>query len=300
MFLMNKIEITKSFKVKRSNTLLPFLIEHLNTSRNNCKTLLSNHLVMVNGYVITKFDYNLALDDEVKILKKRIDNADNKRTEKRERMPRIEIIYEDKDFIAINKPNGVLSVESDKDNNSAFSIISKYLQAKGERPYIIHRIDKETSGVLVFAKNPKIHSILRLHWNDYVKQREYHAVVEGRMSGKNTIVNYIKYNQNNIAYITKNREDGEKAITHYEVLKSNSEYSLLDIHIDTGRKNQIRVTMLDLGHPIVGDDKYKANKNTLKRLALHATRLEIINPINNELMIFDTKYPGLFNNLFKE
>lgn len=297
---MNKIEITKSFKVKRSNTLLLFLIEHLNTSRNNCKTLLSNHLVMVNGYVITKFDYNLALEDEVKILKKRIDNVDNKRTEKRERMPRIEIIYEDKDFIAINKPNGVLSVESDNDNNSAFSIISKYLQAKGERPYIIHRIDKETSGVLVFAKNPKIHSILRLHWNDYVKQREYHAVVEGRMSGKNTIVNYIKYNQNNIAYITKNREDGEKAITHYEVLKSNSEYSLLDIHIDTGRKNQIRVTMLDLGHPIVGDDKYKANKNTLKRLALHATRLEIINPINNELMIFDTKYPGLFNNLFKE
>ena len=297
---MNKIEITKSFKVKRSTTLLTFLIEHLGTSRNNCKTILSNHLVMVNGYVITKHDYNLALEDEVKILKKRIDNQNNQKEVRRERMPRMEIIYEDNDFIAINKPNGVLSVESDKDNNSAFSIISKYLEAKGERPYIIHRIDKETSGVLVFAKNPKIHSILRLHWNEYVRLREYHAVVEGRMKGKDTIVNYIKYNQNNIAYITENRADGEKAITHYEVIKSNNEYSLLDIHIDTGRKNQIRVTMLDLGHPIVGDDKYKSNKNTIKRLALHATRLEIVNPLNKEVMVFDTKYPQVFNSLFKE
>jgi len=296
----NKIEITKSFKVKKSTTLLVFLIDNLNTSRNNCKALLSNHLVMVNGYVITKFDYNLAREDEIKILKNRIDNNQIKRDTKKERIPKIEIIYEDDDFIALNKPNGLLSVESDNDNNSCFSIISKYLSNKGERPYIIHRIDKETSGVLVFAKNAKIHSILRLHWNDYVKYREYHAVVEGKMNGADTIINYLAQNKNNIVYVTNNRVEGEKAITNYKVLKSNNDYSLLDINIDTGRKNQIRVTLMDLGHPIIGDDKYKSNKNPIKRLALHATRLELINPLNKKLMVFNTKYPNIFNSLFKE
>jgi len=292
----NKIEVTKSFKVKNSTTLLNFLIEHLNTSRNNCKMLLTNHLIMVNGDVITKHDFNLAREDEIKILKNRIDNINNPK--ERIRIPRMEIIYEDNDFIAINKPNGILSVESDKDNNSCYSFISKYLQQKGERPYIIHRIDKETSGVLVFSKNPKAHSILRLHWNDYVKYREYHAVVEGKMDGSDTIVNYLTENKNNIVYST-NKENGIKAITHYQVIKSNKDYSLLDINIDTGRKNQIRVTFMDLGHPIIGDDKYKSNKNPLKRLALHATRLELINPLNNELMVFETRYPKSFDSLFK-
>ncbi|MBR6072672.1 MAG: RluA family pseudouridine synthase [Acholeplasmatales bacterium] len=294
----NKIEITKAFKVKRSNTLLNYLMENLNTSRNNCKMLLSNHLVMVNGDVVTKFDFNLAKEDEIKILKNRIDSPKNKEMAK-PRMPRMEIIYEDDDFIAINKPNGVLSVESDKDINSCYSVISKYLSAKGERPYIIHRIDKETSGVLVFAKNAKIHSILRLHWNDYVKNREYHAIVEGCVNGNDTIINYLTENKNNIVYST-NKENGVKAITHYKSLKSTKDYSLLDIHIDTGRKNQIRVTMMDMGHPVVGDDKYQSTKNPIKRLGLHATRLELVNPLNNELMVFNTKYPTIFDSLFKK
>ena len=250
----NKIEITKSFKVKRTTPLLEFLLEHLNTSRNNCKMLLSNHLVMVNGEVITKFDYSLAREDEVKILKNRIDKPSTNK--EKVRIPRMEIIYEDEYFIAINKPHGVLSVESDKDINSCYSIVSQYLKPKGERPYIIHRIDKETSGVLVFAKNEKVHSILRLHWNDYVKYREYHAVVEGKMTGSDTIINYLTENKNNIVYST-NKENGIKAITSYKVLKYNSDYSLLDVEIKTGRKKQIRVTMMDLSHPIIGDDKYK-------------------------------------------
>ncbi len=292
----NKIIVTKAFKVKSSTTLLAFLIEHLNTSRNNCKMLLSNHLVMVNGDVITKHDYTLAREDEIKILKNRVDTV--AKNEPKPRMPKIEIIYEDKDFIAINKPNGILSVESDKDINSCYSLISKYLKPKGERPYIVHRIDKETSGVLVFAKNEKIHSILRLHWNEYVKFRQYHAVVEGKLSGSDTIINYLTENKNNIVYVT-NRENGTKAITNYKVLKSNSDYSLLDINIETGRKNQIRVTFMDMGHPIIGDDKYLSNKNPLKRLGLHATRLELINPLTKELMVFNTNYPNSFNSLFK-
>lgn len=296
MLMNNKIVVTKAFKVKSSTTLLAFLIEHLNTSRNNCKMLLSNHLVMVNGDVVTKHDFNLAHEDEIKILKNRVDIVS--KNEPKPRMPKIEIIYEDKDFIAINKPNGILSVESDKDINSCYSLISKYLKPKGERPFIIHRIDKETSGVLVFAKNEKIHSILRLHWNEFVKFRQYHAVVEGKLSGSDTIINYLTENKNNIVYVT-NRENGTKAITNYKVLKSNGEYSLLDINIETGRKNQIRVTFMDIGHPIVGDDKYLSNKNPLKRLGLHATRLELINPLTKELMVFDTNYPNSFNSLFK-
>lgn len=294
----NKIEITKSFKVKRSTTLLTFLMENLNTSRNNCKMLLSNHLVMINGDIVTKFDFNLAREDEIKILKSRID-TNNKKDVVKPRIPKMEIIYEDNDFIAINKPNGVLSVESDNDINSCYSIISKYLKPKDERPYIIHRIDKETSGVLVFAKNPKIHSILRLHWNEYVKLREYHAVVEGNLTGSDTIINYLTENKNNIVYSTT-KENGMKAITNYKSLKSNKDYSLLEVLIDTGRKNQIRVTMMDLGHPVIGDDKYKSNKNPIKRLGLHATKLELVNPLTNELMVFNTKYPNIFDTLFKK
>ncbi len=296
---MNNKDITKSFKVKRTDTLLAFLIENLNTSRNNCKMLLSNHLVTVNGEVVTKFDYALAREDEIKIHKNRVDSTPKKKDVKRVSIPRIEIIYEDDSFIAINKPNGLLSVESDKDTNSCYSYVSKYLESKGERPYIIHRIDKETSGVLVFAKNPKIHSILRLNWNDYVVLRKYHAVVEGRLEGSKKIINYLTENKNNIVYSTT-KENGVKAVTSYKVLKANNEYSLLDINIDTGRKNQIRVTMMDLGHPVCGDDKYKSNKNPLKRLTLHATRLELTNPLTKEVMVFEAKYPKVFDSLFNK
>ena len=297
-----KIEITAIYKVNRSDELLTFLLAKCNTSRNNVKMLLSNHQVLVNGSVVTQYNLMLAKDDEVKISKKPIlTNQKSNLPKPKRKFFSIDIIYEDSDFIAIDKPQGLLSVESDKERECAFNYVLEYLQAKNKalRPFILHRIDKETSGVLVFAKNVKIHSMLRLNWNDYVKTREYHAVVEGVLENKeDTITSYLMENSNNLVYSTQN-PSGQKAITNYKVIKQSQEFSLLRVNILTGRKNQIRVHMQDLSHPIVGDDKYGHTKNPLKRLGLHASKLEFVHPITNELIEIKAKVPNIFHGLFK-
>ena len=297
-----KLIITALFKVKRSEELLSFLLNKINTSRNNIKNILSNHQVLVNGSVVTQYNFMLGREDEVKISKNPVRDDNKKKTEYKKRPPKIEIIYEDDDFIAIDKPAGLLSVESDNETESAYMYVSKYLALndKKARCYIVHRIDKETSGVLIFAKNPAIHSILRLNWNDYVLKREYYALVEGRMPKKNdTITTYLKENQNNLVYVTEDRT-GQKAITHYQVIADNNEYSLLKVLIDTGRKNQIRVHMKSLGHPIVFDEKYGYTKNPIKRLGLHASVLEIRHPKTSNIMHFEAKVPSTFKSLFKK
>ncbi len=292
---------TKIMKVKRSGELLDFLLNSMDQSRNNVKNLLKNHQILVNGVVVTQFNYPIAKEDEIKIAKNPVRNMEAKpKAKKKEFIPRIDIIYEDENYIAIDKPNSLLAVESDKETLSAYSLLSDYMASisKNYRPFTIHRIDKETSGVLVFTKNPKTQSILRLNWNDYVIKREYYAIVEGHMPKKSdTIKSYLKSNEYNLMYST-NDPSGELAITHYEVIKEASEYSLLRVLIDTGRKNQIRCHMKDLGHPIVGDDKYQSTKNPIKRLGLHASFLEFRDPNTNESIKISAKVPAIFNSLF--
>jgi 23S rRNA pseudouridine1911/1915/1917 synthase len=212
------------------------------------------------------------------------------------------VIYEDDDFIAVNKPVGLLSVESDKETECAYGYVLDMMQErdKNARPFILHRIDKETSGVLVFAKNLKIHSMMKMHWNEQVSTREYYAVVEGvPEKSEDTITSYLKENTNNMVYSTKD-PTGQKAITHYEVVKENTQFALLRVRIDTGRKNQIRVQMADLGHPVAGDLKYGNGYNPIHRLALHAYRLNFIHPKTHENMVFETPIPLEFTKVFNE
>jgi 23S rRNA pseudouridine1911/1915/1917 synthase len=151
----------------------------------------------------------------------------------------------------------------------------------------------------VFAKNPKIHSMMKLRWNELVKTREYYALVEGCVEvKKDTITSYLHKNQNDLMYSSKD-PSGEYAITNYTVVKQNASYSLLKVNIETGRKNQIRVHMQDIGHPIVGDDKYGHTKNPLKRLGLHASRLEFVHPITKEVIEIYASCPNIFNGVFK-
>lgn len=301
---------TAVYKVNRSDELLEFLLRKCNTSRNNVKSLLARRQVLVNGSVVTQYNFMLAKDDEVKLSKRPVKEGaaptaakQNARTAgKTPAKQRFEmkIVYEDDDFIAVDKPAGLLSVESDTETESAFSHVFDYLQKKDKnsRPFILHRIDKETSGVLVFAKNIKIHSMLRLHWNELVSAREYYAVVEGALENKSdTVVSYLKENKNNMMYST-NDPTGQKAVTHYEVVKENAQYSLLKVKIDTGRKNQIRVHMQLLGHPIVGDDKYGFTKDPLGRLGLHASRLEFQHPVTHEILNFNATLPLSFKGIF--
>ena len=301
---------TAVYKANHSDTLMEFLLRKCNTSRNNVKSLLARRQVLVNGSVVTQFDFPLGKDDEVKLSKKSVQGnivqAPKRRDTavKRERVKRepttVKIIYEDEDFIAIDKPVGLLSVESDTETECAFAYVFEYLQQSGKnvRPYILHRIDKETSGVLVFAKNPKVYSMLKMHWNECVTLREYHAVVEGVMESKeDTIVSYLKENKNNLMYSTQDIT-GQKAITKYAVVKESEAYSLLKVQIETGKKNQIRVHMQSLGHPVVGDDKYGATKNPLKRLGLHASKLSFMHPVTKTEICISASVPATFRTLF--
>lgn len=307
---------TATYKVNRSDELLEFLLRKCNTSRNNVKSLLVRKQVLVNGRVVTQYNYVLAKDDEVKLSKKPVKDGvmavqptvkRGVKTPQRNFSVRdLKIIYEDEDFIAVDKPVGLLSVESDKETACAYGLVAEYMQRadKHARPFVLHRIDKETSGVLVFAKNVKIHSMLKMHWGEQVQLREYYAVTEGVPSEKSaTITTYLKENVNNVVYST-NDPTGQKAITHYEVLKENGTYALLRVKIDTGRKNQIRVHMQSLGCPIVGDDKYGKKqdgervKNPLGRLGLHASRLEFVHPVTKETVTLSADVPAAFRTLF--
>lgn len=299
----SKQTITACYKVNHSIELLEFLLSKVKTSRNNIKSLLTNKKVLVNGSVITQYNFMLAKDDEIKISKQPVNDTCFKASKKQINTKQIlpfNIIYQDDDFIAINKPAGLLSVENDTDRTCAFGYLLNYLTQidKNTRPYTLHRIDKETSGVLIFTKNIKLHSILKMNWNEYVKTREYIAIVEGNLEkSEDVICSYLKENKNNLVYSTHDTT-GQKAITKYKVINKNDDFSILKVNIETGRKNQIRVHMKDIGHNVIGDEKYGFTKDPINRLGLHASKLEFIHPITKSLISISAPTPDLFKKLF--
>lgn len=287
----------KEYPVTKPCELLAYLFEIFpSQSRNSVKSLLSSHRVSVNGAPVTQFNYLLTPKDTVIITKNPI------RRKLRHNLP---IIFENDELIVINKPSKLLSVPSDTEKGStAYRMVNDYLQQKDKhnRAFIVHRIDEDTSGVLMFAKNAKIAHMLtdKDNWNTLVQKRGYYAVVEGVMEKESgTVKSYLKKNSQNMMYSSKKPGDGQFAVTHYKVIKTSKDYSLLDVNIDSGRKNQIRVHMGDLGHYIIGDDKYGEPKNPIKRLGLHAYCLEIKHPVSGKLLKFTAPIPKEFEGLFK-
>ena len=288
----------KQYVVKEPCELLEFLLlTFKDQSRNSVKSLLGSHRVSIDGAPVTQFNFKLYPGDTVIIS----DSPIRKKT--RSNLP---IIYEDKDIIAINKPSKLLSVPSDNEKGStAFRMVNDYLQQKDKhnRAFIVHRLDEDTSGVLMFAKNDKMARALTDgdNWNNLTKKRGYYAIIEGQLDKKEgTITSYLKKNAQNMMYSSKKKGDGQYAITHYKIIKESPLYSLADVNIDTGRKNQIRVHFGDLGHYIIGDDKYGEPSNPLKRLGLHAYELDIVNPFTGKLMKFKAPTPKEFSSLFNE
>lgn len=286
----------REYPVTKDTELLVFLLETLkDQSRNSVKSLLSNHRVSVDGAPISQFNFKLVKGDVVIISKTPI----HKKT--RSHLP---IIFENEEFIVINKPSGLLSIASDKEKGStAYRMLTDYVQQKDKhnRIYVVHRIDEDTSGVLMVAKNPKIRDLLQNSWNDLVKSRRYIAIVDGIMEKQSgTVESYLKMNAQNMMYSSKKKGDGQYSVTHYKVLSTKDNYSLLDVQIDSGRKNQIRVHMGDLGHHVIGDDKYGNPTNPIKRLGLHAYQLELIHPISKKLMKFTAPIPKEFSQLFPD
>jgi RluA family pseudouridine synthase len=284
----------RQITVEKESELLTFLLETFkDQSRNSVKSLLSSHRISVNGAPTSQFNFKLVKGDVLIITKEPI---------KRKIRSNLPIIFENNEIIVINKPSGLLSVPSDKEKGStAYRMVSDYVQQKDKhnRIYITHRLDEDTSGVLMFSKNPRICELFQDKWNDIVKKRGYYAIVEGVMEEKKaTITSRLVKNAQNLMYSTKKKNEGQLAITHYEVIKENEEYSLLDVNIDTGRKNQIRVHLGEKGHHVIGDDKYGEPSNPLKRLGLHAYELTFIHPLSGKKMTFTAPMPKEFETLF--
>ena len=212
-------------------------------------------------------------------------------------MKKLDIIYEDKELLVINKPDHKLTIANNKTKyNTLYHEAREYVKKQNPKNkiFIVHRLDEQTSGVVLFAKNEKIKHLLQDNWNSY--KREYIAIVEGHLiKKKDTLKLYLKESKTLEVYVAKNKKDSKLAITSYEVIKQNKDTSVLNINIQTGRKNQIRVSLAYIGNPIIGDKKYHAKTNPIKRLGLHANRVVITNPITKKEMEFIAKIPKEFD-----
>lgn len=286
----------KEYLVTKEMGLLDFLLENLKQSRNNTKTLLAKKKVMVDGVAVSQFDYLLKVKQKVRL---------NPTPLKQESLQsELDIIYEDDYLIAINKPSGLLTIASDNEREkTAYRMLSEYVASKDKRSrvYITHRIDRDTSGVLIISKDDQVREKLQDNWNEIVLTRGYIAIVEGQLEQRNgTIRSWLRETRTNLMYSSQRPGDGQEAVTHYSLLKESSYYSMLQVKIDSGRKNQIRVHMKDIGHLVIGDDKYGAVSNPLKRLGLHANILELYHPVTNKILKLEAKIPKEFNKLFNK
>ena len=222
----------------------------------------------------------------------------------KKRKKKLDIIYEDKEILVVNKPSGMFTVSTPKEREKTlFHEVSSYVKKSNPKAkvFIIHRLDKDTSGIVMFAKNQNVKYKYQNAWDKLCIKRGYIAVVEGILKEKSGIIkSYLKETKTLLVYSSNDFKNGKLAITKYKVLKESKKYSMLDIEIKTGRKNQIRVHMSDIDTPIVGDKKYGNKKSHFKRLMLHAYSLEIINPKTKRKMNFLCDVPKCFNDLFKE
>lgn len=211
----------------------------------------------------------------------------------------LDIIYEDDNYLIINKEPGLLTISTSSQNkekeNTLYKKVREYLNTKNEYAFIVNRIDKETSGIVVFVKNLKLKEQLQNNWNNIVTKRGYIAIVSGKITKDGRIENYLYEDKKTFVHSST---FGKKAITNYKVIKYNNKYTMLDINIETGRKNQIRVHMTEINHPIIGDKKYYSKDNPIKRLGLHAYELDFIDPITKKKLVFKSEIPKSFNTLF--
>ncbi|AGA68945.1 pseudouridine synthase, RluA family [Desulfitobacterium dichloroeliminans LMG P-21439] len=281
------------FVVTESSDLFDFLtLKLIHQSRNNIKSLLIHKQVTVDGGVVTQHDFPLKEKQRVGIVRSVI--RGQKENEQ------LQIIYEDTDLIVINKPAGLLAIADHKNGLSAYHLLTDYVRRTNPkaRIFIVHRLDRDTSGVLMFAKNEKLKRALQDNWGSLVSLRGYVAMVEGRLREKSgRIHSWLKETKTLLVYSSQKAGGGLEAITNYQVVDETPNYSLLNIQLETGRKNQIRVHMKELGHSVVGDTKYGAKTNPLKRLGLHAHKLELRHPFSNQLLFFETEVPENFKTL---
>lgn len=285
----------RELTVERESRTLDFLLENVKgKSRNAVKNLLTHRQVLVDGAVVTRHDTPLLPGQRVVILPPGAPAPAD--------LP-FPICYEDDWLLAIEKPAGLLAVASDAERQrTAYRMVLEHQRARdeGAQLHVVHRLDQDTSGLLLFAKSREIREQLQNDWETAVQERVYAAVVSGAPKEREGVVcSFLKETKTHLVYSTGDPR-GKEAITEYQVKKSANGYSLLELYLHTGRKNQIRVHMKDLGCPVVGDRKYGGEKSPIGRLCLHASRLTFTHPVTGETVSLTSRKPRDFNRLFRE
>ena len=299
MYMMNRQQSYKADRIVgwtnqsgETRPLMEFVAEKFpGAKRNDIKKWLKFGQVMLAGAVTSAFDAPVEPDMEVKV--------NLTRGFPQFRHPRVKLVYEDDDVIVINKGYGLLSVRinPNKREECAYDVVRDYLKEVDPRNrlFVVHRLDRDTSGLMMFAKTEEAQQTLRHNWNNMILERLYVAVLEGYLEeDKGYVKSRLAENSQFVVYSTDVPGEGKLAVTHYEVLERGHGYTLAQFSLDTGRKNQIRVHASELGHPIAGDRKYGAESSPIHRLALHAQTLRFAHPITRKDMHFQTPIPATF------
>lgn len=285
-----------TLNVSEPMPLMEFLLANLTDhKRTSVKEFLKHNQVAVNGSPVSQFNHKLKPGDQVKINFTREWRVFYHR--------RLKLVYEDDDIIVVNKGYGLLSMGTDKiKDGTAYSILREYVKWSDPRNklFIVHRLDRDTSGLMMFAKNEEAKNTMQHNWNNMVLNRKYLAVVEGTPDqAEGVIKSYLAENAEHEVYSTPDPTLGQLAVTRYKTLANKNGYTMLEVELDTGRKNQIRVHMKEMGHPIAGDRRYGAKSSPIHRLALHAQTLRFAHPVTRKEMNFETPVPAGFTKMVK-
>ena len=283
------------FVVSKPMGLLDFLLATVPQSRTKIKATLQGRGIKVNGKTVSQFDYQLVPGMKVAVSK-------TKRNQKAFKSRYVKIVYEDQWLIVIEKNVGILSMAAGHSALNVKTVLDDYFRKTRQKctAHVVHRLDRDTSGLMVYAKDMETEQILEHNWHQIVYDRRYVAVCSGELvEDEGTIENYLKDNKAYITYSSPVDNGGKLAITHFHVLQRTTEHSLVEFKLETGRKNQIRVHAADMGHPVCGDTKYGNGDDPLHRLCLHAWLLCFSHPVSGRPMEFETPIPTAFRQLFK-
>lgn len=282
--------------VKEDKPLLEFLLDSMeNTSRTKIKSTLQGRGVKVNGKVITQFDYPLSCGMKVAVSRSK-QNAEMFKNRY------IKIVYEDRYIVVVEKNVGILSMAAGHSSLNVKTVLDSYFKTSRQKctAHVVHRLDRDTSGLMIYAKDMQTEQILEHEWHDIVYDRRYVAVVSGEMEDDyGTMTSWLKDNKAYITYSSPYYNGGKYAVTHFHTLDRTTDHSLVEFRLETGRKNQIRVHSADMGHPVCGDIKYGNGDDPIGRLCLHAYVLCFYHPITRRRMEFETPIPVNFRKLFK-
>lgn len=283
------------YEVRGEDTLLEWLLKNVTRmSKNKIKDTLSGRGIKVNNKVVTQFDHQLHKGDRVAISRSKRNDKFKSRY--------VKIVYEDNYLVVVEKNPGILSMAAGHSSLNIKSVLDDYFQKTRQkcRAHVVHRLDRDTSGLMVYAKDIETEQILEHNWHDIVFDRRYVAVVSGKMEeDQGTIANWLKDNKSYVTYSSPTDNGGKYAVTHFFTLDRKDDLSLVEYKLETGRKNQIRVHSADMGHPVCGDVKYGNGHDPLHRLCLHAFLLCFYHPVTHQPMEFETPIPTAFRQLFE-